>query len=497
MKLAQQVAMRLEEDIVGSGWKVGEIMGSEAALATRYGVSRWVIREALRIAEQDGLVEIRRGRFGGIAVSAPVLTVVGSSIRQFLSVSRVSNDVLYEARFVLECFAASLAIARLPPAQAESLRELAERASAAPAAQHSAMIFLILREVLRAAGNSALEAFTYALSQTTIELALLRGADEAELNHIASRQLQFRIKLIHAILAGDGASATEQINSFCQLGISFLYGLKQGKKDLALLVAQHHLIHDARNKTARPKLTEQVAWEIEYDLIANDWAPGTLLGSEAALMQRYKVSRSVIREAIRPLERLGVVEMCRGKHSGLKVATPEPSAIIRSVVLYLNYSKNNDFASYELRKEIERVVVQALAAAPAAARTPTTERLTAFSEFKFRASLGSLRQVVHDLGQIFAAATPNLIFSFFLRILAETVLLSSRCVLSVNDAATVIRTVQTQAGKLGRAIQGGESELARNGIDEIWDTLREAYDLPKKKARQDGEACQAAPPSLT
>lgn len=482
VKLAQQIAMRIEEDIISSGWKVGEMIGSEAELAARYHVSRWVIREAISITEQDGLVEVRRGRRGGIAVSAPAMSVVGSSIRRFLSVSRVTPAELYEARFVLENFAARLAILNLDKGGGEALRRLADRAAKAPRSEHQELVFSLLREVLSAAGNSAVEVFVYALFQVTSYRALLRGIGESDLRRIASRLIDLRIELVEAILAGDLATAGQSIEKFLGVSISALLKTIQRQSNLNPLSARYNPGAMTRSQTVRPKLTEQIAWQIECDINAHDGQPGRILGSEAQLMERYRVSRSVIREAIRPLERLGAVEMCRGKHSsGLKVTEPNPSAIVRSVVLYLNYSGNNDFTSYELRKEIERVVVSRLAGAPREARRQVATLLREFAERRFRPSLTSLRQVVHQLGELFAQNAENRILSFFLRILAETVLISSRCTLSASDAASAIRNVQAAAVALADAIDSGAPERAQRSIDTIWDSLRKAYDLPKRR----------------
>jgi hypothetical protein len=75
-------------------------------------------------------------------------------------------------------------------------------------------------------------------------------------------------------------------------------------------------------------------------------------------------------------------------------------------------------------------------------------------------------------------------WKFGARILTETVLRSSRCTPAPADAAAVIRAVQRKALQLGEAIENGTIEDARRRIDEIWEALREAYDLPKRKARR-------------
>ena len=48
-KLASQVARGIEADVVRQGWPVGRSLGSEMELRERFGVSRSVLREAVRL----------------------------------------------------------------------------------------------------------------------------------------------------------------------------------------------------------------------------------------------------------------------------------------------------------------------------------------------------------------------------------------------------------------------------------------------------------------
>ena len=64
-KLGEILAERIEDEIVVSGWAVGTVLGSEAELTEKYGVSRAVFREAMRIVDHHGVAEMRRGPGGG------------------------------------------------------------------------------------------------------------------------------------------------------------------------------------------------------------------------------------------------------------------------------------------------------------------------------------------------------------------------------------------------------------------------------------------------
>ncbi len=70
-KLAEVIAERIRGDIVSAGYAVGDVVGSEASLLETYGVSRAVLREAVRLLEHHSIARMRRGPGGGLVVTAP------------------------------------------------------------------------------------------------------------------------------------------------------------------------------------------------------------------------------------------------------------------------------------------------------------------------------------------------------------------------------------------------------------------------------------------
>ena len=61
-----------------------------------------------------------------------------------------------------------------------------------------------------------------------------------------------------------------------------------------------------------PSLATQVARDIGRRVVAGGYAPGDLVEDEAALADRYKVSRSVVRDAVKILVGKGLLEVRRG-----------------------------------------------------------------------------------------------------------------------------------------------------------------------------------------
>ena len=70
-KMAELVAQQLRRQIIRGELPEGAALPSEAALMTQFGVSRPTLREAFRVLESEGLINVRRGAHGGARVQIP------------------------------------------------------------------------------------------------------------------------------------------------------------------------------------------------------------------------------------------------------------------------------------------------------------------------------------------------------------------------------------------------------------------------------------------
>ncbi|WP_231997698.1 FadR/GntR family transcriptional regulator, partial [Mycobacterium sp. 1165196.3] len=91
------------------------------------------------------------------------------------------------------------------------------------------------------------------------------------------------------------------------------------------------------SEAPRGKLAELLAATIGDDIAASGWQVGSVFGTETALLERYRVSRAVLREAVRLLEYHSIAHMRRGPGGGLVVAEPAAQASIDTIALYLQY----------------------------------------------------------------------------------------------------------------------------------------------------------------
>jgi DNA-binding FadR family transcriptional regulator len=108
----------------------GDQLPPERDLTRQLGVSRVSVRDALRMLEAHGLVEVRVGARGGAFVTAPAPKLVGEGIGHMLTLAAVSPADVTEARMVFELGILDLACERATEDDLRELDEICDRADA-------------------------------------------------------------------------------------------------------------------------------------------------------------------------------------------------------------------------------------------------------------------------------------------------------------------------------------------------------------------------------
>jgi GntR family transcriptional regulator, transcriptional repressor for pyruvate dehydrogenase complex len=104
-RLSETVVNDIKQKILNNNYQKGERLLAELELAEEHGVSRTVIREALRLLEGLGLVEIKKGPRGGIFVAEGYHKPISDSLKGLVDADKVTEENIFEIRLLLETYA--------------------------------------------------------------------------------------------------------------------------------------------------------------------------------------------------------------------------------------------------------------------------------------------------------------------------------------------------------------------------------------------------------
>lgn len=334
-KLAAQTAHRIEDDIIAAQWPVGLVFGSEAQLMQRYGVSRAVLREAIRLVEHHGLARTRRGPSGGLIVQEPDVAAVISAVVVYLDHVGTSVDDLMFARRLLEPLAAAMAAEHITEDGIAELRAIAERgAGDGEGRVLSGEDMRVHFAIAARSGNAALALFVDILLELTRFYATTQSRiTRGDAEQAANGMTRAHASLVSAIVAGDSAAARYRLDSHLQAVQDFLRAHRRKRRSAGRAVRPE----EAGDHT--DKLAEVIARDVRADIAQRGLPVGSVIGSEDELRERYGVSRAALREAVRLLEHHSIASMRRGPGGGLVVARPDPAASIEAAALYLRYRR--------------------------------------------------------------------------------------------------------------------------------------------------------------
>ncbi len=128
--LASRVTSQLESLIVDNRLQPGDRLPSERDLAQQFGVSRTVIREAVRALVAKGLLEVQSG--SGTTVRNPTTQAISQSITLLLrrGQSPLDYEKVHEVRRLLEIEIAGRAAERRTEEDLEKIEEILEAMAA-------------------------------------------------------------------------------------------------------------------------------------------------------------------------------------------------------------------------------------------------------------------------------------------------------------------------------------------------------------------------------
>jgi len=127
-KVFQDVVAQIQEAILDGRLKTGDTLPSERQLKDMFNISRGTLREALRVLEHKGLIEIKLGVGGGSVVKDINTDQVSESLALLIRSQKVSLNHLAEFREDVEGIVAARAAERRTETDILQLKDLLNEA---------------------------------------------------------------------------------------------------------------------------------------------------------------------------------------------------------------------------------------------------------------------------------------------------------------------------------------------------------------------------------
>lgn len=208
---------------------------------------------------------------------------------------------------------------------------------------------------------------------------------------------------------------------------------------------------------SRRQLTELIVEQLMEQITSNSLKAGHKLPSEAELIERFGVSRTVIREALRELNALGIVTLKQGRSTTVSAPTAVP------LQNYFRFAVNGRSAGlwegFELRRSLE---IEAAGLAAERAPKDVLNELDTVVESMQKSVKVADSWVEDDLRfhVLIAKGTGNQLMINLIEALSDVIQVGVRTLYEQSNLLKVEETYRRHAD-LYRAIQSRDPRVAR------------------------------------
>jgi DNA-binding FadR family transcriptional regulator len=233
------LALLLGNKITNGELQPGMSLPSERSLAEKYGISRSMVREALRVLDERRLIEVVPGR--GSFVRA---TTVDDAVERMIEVfdhRGVTLRSLIEARSMIETTAASLAAERAGATEKEAIAFAVAKCSRADSVLEQVQWDLAFHlAIVQAARNTLVLTMFRAIQPYIVEL-LIRSLTDPE---VTQAGLAFHQRILDAIQRGDAERASREMQDHLILGLTMFGPDTDRNLDLVAREAMRRMTSD-------------------------------------------------------------------------------------------------------------------------------------------------------------------------------------------------------------------------------------------------------------
>ncbi len=204
-KISDNIIQHIRELFASGQLNPGDKLGSEKELMDAFGVSKATLREALRVLEAMGIVEIRKGLTGGVFAAQVDMKTTISSILGFLRFESVSISDITMLRYLIEPHVVRIAISCLSDGHIKKLQEIVQEPQTVDPSNRQFKGVGFHRYLARMTGNSLI-----ILMMDFIDNLLEDMKDKAGLGPDFYRSVyQYHSRILNRIMEKDTVGAQE------------------------------------------------------------------------------------------------------------------------------------------------------------------------------------------------------------------------------------------------------------------------------------------------
>ncbi len=372
--VSSEITRRLVAYLTSGEIEPGELLPSERSLAESLGVGRSYVRQALKSLSILGLVDGRQGAGTYLRRTDSPLLPLALEWGLLLGVKRTTD--LIDARRHLEVLLAGLAADRRTGDQLQEMRRLLavmEQTAGTDEFVDADVAFHL--EITAAAGNQSLVQIMRAI-RTLVEVWVYRVAHSpgtaaptwaehaAVLRSIEDRDPAGAREAMDAHLSGALERLQETLTdpspeSAHSDRVASLRAMQRGVEGVADPVGRGGGLRDPIDLSGREGLSIEISRRLLNYVLSGGVQPGQRLPAERKLAEILGVGRSVLREALKSLALLGLLEVRVG--DGTYVKRTDAEVLPQTIQWGLVIKTEHILDLGEARRHLE-VIVAGLAA---------------------------------------------------------------------------------------------------------------------------------------
>lgn len=201
-RISVEIVEQIKAAVSAGHLAPGDRLPSERDLTERFGVSRVTVRDALRILEATGLIEVRVGARGGAFITAPAPALVSEGLANMLLLSSITPAEVTEARLIFELGMIPLICERATDEDVADLTAICERSEEALSAgsYHVGLSAEFHIRLARASHNDAIELIVDSF-QGPLLMSLVEAKERAP--QMGDPGVKEHRQLVKAISTGD------------------------------------------------------------------------------------------------------------------------------------------------------------------------------------------------------------------------------------------------------------------------------------------------------